>query len=174
VVDEQNEEIAHLEQIAATLRRRLQVLEAQAALYGALAVPAHILLEREDTERQLAQALAELRRVHPGLVAAAAPYCGLLTFQEADADRFFGRDVLVADLLERVRRSPFLAVLGPSGSGKSSVVRAGLLPLLKGGALPESDRCTSARFRSAFCGSGRIIRIQLPSAATSTRSISRH
>src|SRR5689334_15579450 len=115
------EEIAHLEQLAATLRRRLRVLEAQAALYGALAVPPHIVLEQEDTARQLAQALAELRRLRPGLVAEAAPYLGLLTFQEADAERFFGRDALIADLLERARRAPFLAVLGPSGSGKSSV-----------------------------------------------------
>jgi hypothetical protein len=48
------EEIAHLEQLAATLRRRLRVLEAQAALYGALAVPPHIVLEQEDTARRLA------------------------------------------------------------------------------------------------------------------------
>jgi WD40 repeat protein/DNA-binding SARP family transcriptional activator len=68
-----------------------------------------------------------------------APYVGLRTFHETDADRFFGRDGDVARLLDRLDRSRFLAVLGPSGSGKSSLVRAGLLPALRAGALPGSD-----------------------------------
>ena len=84
---------------------------------------------------------ADLRRLRPGPVTdESAPYLGLLTFQEPDADHFFGRDVLVADLVDRAGRAPFLAVLGASGSGKSAVVRAGLIPLLKGGALPGSER----------------------------------
>jgi WD40 repeat protein/DNA-binding SARP family transcriptional activator len=68
-----------------------------------------------------------------------APYVGLRTFQEDDADRFFGRDGDVARLLDRLDGVRFLAVLGPSGSGKSSLVRAGLLPALRSGALPGSD-----------------------------------
>ncbi len=72
------------------------------------------------------------------------PYKGLLPFTEADADDFFGRDALVdrlvARLAEPVEGSRFLAVVGPSGSGKSSVVRAGLVPTLRQGALPGSDR----------------------------------
>jgi hypothetical protein len=67
------------------------------------------------------------------------PYRGLQTFDEEHAEFFFGRDADVQRLLERLKEARFLAVLGPSGSGKSSLVRAGLVPALKKGALPESD-----------------------------------
>ena len=72
------------------------------------------------------------------------PYKGLRAFQEYDRDDFFGRDVLTGQLLGMLA-SPgdggqFLAVVGPSGSGKSSVVKAGLLPALRRGALPGSDQ----------------------------------
>jgi len=59
------------------------------------------------------------------------PFLGLHYFDEADADRFFGRERLTARLLGRLRTEPFLAVIGASGSGKSSVVRAGLVPALR-------------------------------------------
>jgi DNA-binding SARP family transcriptional activator/ABC-type glycerol-3-phosphate transport system substrate-binding protein len=72
------------------------------------------------------------------------PYKGLHAFLEADADDFFGRDALVDRLVERLAEpvdgARFLAVVGPSGSGKSSVVRAGLIPTLRAGALSASDR----------------------------------
>jgi WD40 repeat protein/serine/threonine protein kinase len=68
------------------------------------------------------------------------PYKGLRAFQQADADDFFGRRALVQQLLARLAESPFLAVVGPSGSGKSSAVKAGLIPALRGGALPGSER----------------------------------
>ncbi len=56
------------------------------------------------------------------------PYKGLRAFQEADSQDFHGRDVLIAELVERVSTQRLVAVVGASGSGKSSVVRAGLLP----------------------------------------------
>ena len=63
------------------------------------------------------------------------PYKGLRAFQEADADDFFGREVMTERLLARLAEdhplARFLAVVGPSGSGKSSVVKAGLLPALR-------------------------------------------
>lgn len=62
-----------------------------------------------------------------------APYPGLATYQAGDADRFCGRERLVDDLVERVRERRFTAVFGPSGSGKSSVLRAGLAPRLAAG-----------------------------------------
>jgi WD40 repeat protein/serine/threonine protein kinase len=72
------------------------------------------------------------------------PYKGLRAFQESDAANFFGRDSLVRQLINRLNEvseaSRFLAVIGPSGSGKSSVVKAGLIPALKRGGLPNSDR----------------------------------
>jgi WD40 repeat protein/DNA-binding SARP family transcriptional activator len=67
------------------------------------------------------------------------PYLGLRTFEEEHAAWFFGRDADTARLLDRLERTRFLAVLGASGSGKSSLVRAGLVAALRAGALPGSD-----------------------------------
>jgi len=72
------------------------------------------------------------------------PYKGLRAFREADAADFFGRDALVQQILERLtdthRYQRFLSVVGPSGSGKSSVVRAGVVPALRNGAIPQADK----------------------------------
>jgi WD40 repeat protein len=57
-----------------------------------------------------------------------APYIGLAAFQTTDADLFFGRERLIADLVARLNRQSFLAVFGASGAGKSSLLRAGLIP----------------------------------------------
>jgi WD40 repeat protein/DNA-binding SARP family transcriptional activator len=63
------------------------------------------------------------------------PYKGLAYFDTGDVDLFFGREQLSAELVARLREPPFLAVLvGASGSGKSSILRAGLLPALQTGA----------------------------------------
>jgi DNA-binding SARP family transcriptional activator/WD40 repeat protein len=68
------------------------------------------------------------------------PYKGLAFFDVADAEYFFGRERLVAELVARLVEAPLLAVAGPSGSGKSSVARAGLVAALQSGVLPGSDR----------------------------------
>ncbi|MEU3416483.1 hypothetical protein ABZ760_35480 [Streptomyces sp. NPDC006658] len=60
-----------------------------------------------------------------------SPYRGLTRFEPGDAEVFFGRDQLVADLAELVRGHRCAVVLGPSGSGKSSLLRAGLIPRLR-------------------------------------------
>jgi len=62
------------------------------------------------------------------------PYQGLQYFNERDAGRFFGREQLTTRLIGRLVRTRFLAVIGASGSGKSSLVRAGVIPALKSGA----------------------------------------
>jgi WD40 repeat protein/serine/threonine protein kinase len=71
------------------------------------------------------------------------PYKGLRAFQEADQSDFYGRKKLVEQLLGRLSEpgplNRFLAVIGPSGSGKSSVVKAGLLPAIRRGTLHQSD-----------------------------------
>ncbi|WP_328641078.1 helix-turn-helix domain-containing protein [Streptomyces canus] len=59
------------------------------------------------------------------------PYQGLARFEPDDHDRYFGRDRLVSALRQRVRDRRFTAVFGPSGSGKSSLLRAGLIPALR-------------------------------------------
>src|SRR6266508_540804 len=62
------------------------------------------------------------------------PFKGLQYFDEIDSDLFFGREVLTAKLVRRLHESQFLSVIiGASGSGKSSVVRAGVIPSLKKG-----------------------------------------
>jgi WD40 repeat protein/DNA-binding SARP family transcriptional activator len=70
---------------------------------------------------------------------AVCPYLGLTTFDADQAAYFFGRERLVAEIVARLVGAPLLAIVGPSGSGKSSVMRAGLLPALAGGVLPGSE-----------------------------------
>ena len=67
------------------------------------------------------------------------PYKGLATFEVADAPYFFGRERLVAELVAGLVGAPLLGIVGRSGSGKSSVLRAGLLPALESGVLPGSE-----------------------------------
>jgi WD40 repeat protein len=62
---------------------------------------------------------------------AVCPYRGLSAFREKDAEFFFGRDTFINRLLAAVREKPFVAVFGLSGSGKSSIVFAGLIPKLR-------------------------------------------
>lgn len=85
----------------------------------------------------------------PDITEEVCPYRGLQSFHEEHAEFFFGREALTQWLVERLRLSTgssqtsrFLAVIGPSGSGKSSVVRAGLIPALRQGALPGSETWT--------------------------------
>src|SRR3954447_19036422 len=66
---------------------------------------------------------------------AEAPYVGLAAFQPADAKRFFGRERLVDQLVDRVARRRLVVVVGASGTGKSSLLRAGLVPRCAGRAV---------------------------------------
>ena len=83
---------------------------------------------RERTERHAA-----------GAGTVVCPYKGLASFGRDDADFFFGRERLVADLVARLVGSPLVGIVGASGSGKSSLLRAGLLAELRKGVLPGSD-----------------------------------
>jgi WD40 repeat protein len=65
------------------------------------------------------------------------PYPGLAPFDEQDASRFFGRDREIEELLDRMSSRRILAVIGVSGCGKSSLVRAGVIPILKMGIAPN-------------------------------------
>ena len=69
-----------------------------------------------------------------------SPYKGLQFFDEADADYFFGREKLTETIYRSlVAGSSFISIIGASGSGKSSVARAGLIPLLKTGKPPATS-----------------------------------
>lgn len=74
---------------------------------------------------QIAVAEIKTRPFNPS-----SPYIGLSRFEERNKDFFFGRDQLIAELLKRVAEKSLTMVAGASGSGKSSVIRAGLLPQL--------------------------------------------
>lgn len=82
------------------------------------------------------------------------PYKGLRAFQEANSGDFFGRtdlvEHLIARLLEPVAQNRFLALVGPSGSGKSSVVQAGTIPTLRRGAMPGSDTWFYAQMTTGY------------------------
>ena len=92
------------------------------------------------------------------------PYQGLSAFKEEDADFFFGQEKFVNNLVEVTHKQPLLAIVGPSGSGKSSVVFAGLIPQLRkeGNWLIESFRPGKEPFEPlAFA----LVRLLEPSAS---------
>ena len=71
-------------------------------------------------------------------MSAASPYPGLRPFQHEESHLFFGREAQVEDMLARLETHRFLAVVGASGCGKSSLVRAGLIPALEQGFLSDA------------------------------------
>ena len=102
-------------------------------------VPALGLEDEPQIVAHLIDLAANLRR-EDAPVLGLCPYKGLNYFDETDADLFVGREKLTAKLLDRVLRQTtpsgpepdqFLAIIGASGSGKSSLVRAGLVPALR-------------------------------------------
>ncbi|NCD20254.1 MAG: helix-turn-helix domain-containing protein, partial [Actinobacteria bacterium] len=114
----------HVPPVAATAQVR--------ALLAACGVP-------DDATQPWLAAIARARR-KPGRrpVSAAVPFRGLAAFQAEDAPWFFGREELTARLVARVRepRDVPIVVVGPSGVGKSSLLRAGLIPALADGGAP--------------------------------------
>jgi WD40 repeat protein len=97
-----------------------------------------------DTERGLEDLRCAILGIAPGADlevkqnADVCPYRGLEAFDEEHAHLYFGRESYVQRVLEELRGGRFLAVVGPSGSGKSSLVRAGAVPRLRAGKLPYS------------------------------------
>ena len=110
----------------------------------------HVQLDFEDLGRQrlknIARPVQAFRIPLPSDLDPAPPYRGLLPFDLGEAALFHGRNRAIAETLERLSRraqegSAFLLVYGASGVGKSSLVRAGLIPaLLRPGAVPQTDR----------------------------------
>ncbi|MBE0670040.1 MAG: hypothetical protein IH588_05585, partial [Anaerolineales bacterium] len=95
------------------------------------------------------------------------PYKGLDVFEEEDAELFFGREKLVDDLVNRVKNSRTVFVTGPSGSGKSSLVHAGLIHALKQGAIKGSERWLYATIKPGRDPIGELGRV-VSSLASST------
>jgi transcriptional regulator with GAF, ATPase, and Fis domain len=113
------------------------------------------LLEKDqnlrNTQTTFATSVEIIREVCPELrLTEICPYRSLDVFNEEDAPFFFGREKVVQKMLDSLKREPrFLAVLGPSGSGKSSVVRAGLIPVLRQGKVPGSQKWEIVTIRPA-------------------------
>jgi hypothetical protein len=89
--------------------------------------------DRIGTAAQLLQLLEPLARGRYGrsLGADESPFPGLAAFQEADAGRFFGRSRDIDHMVQRMREQALVGVVAPSGVGKSSFVRAGVVPALR-------------------------------------------
>lgn len=94
------------------------------------------------------------------------PYKGLDVFDEEDAELFFGRKELVKDLVSRVKDSRTLFVTGPSGSGKSSLVRAGLIPALKNGQIKASKNWLYETMKPGQDAMGELARVASSFAKT--------
>ena len=110
---------------------------------------------RFQLEKQIEEAEAEQKRIEEQLegsekLSVTCPYRGLFAFREQDAECFFGRETYTEQLVEAVQNKPFVAVIGASGSGKSSVVYAGLIPRLRrqGNWLIASFRPGDSPFRT--------------------------
>lgn len=127
--------------------------ETTAAAYlralAALGRPAEALAAYERVRTALRDELGtspgpELQAVHGELLAGAAaqelrnPFKGLHAFDEDDAADYFGREALVREVLDVLDRQGLVTVVGPSGIGKSSLLRAGVVPALRSGSLPGS------------------------------------
>lgn len=127
--------------------------EAEARLAAAVAHAAAERARLRAAEDDLAGSVAELQGVRerarqqdePGVVA--CPFKGLASFEVEDAEVFFGREQLTAEMVARLVGAPLLGLVGPSGSGKSSVLKAGLLAALAAGVLPGSERWALALMR---------------------------
>ena len=117
-------------------RQALQILEQQAAGFGTLHVPVHVKLELEEKRKEVARLEARREAL---LADARCPYRGLEPFEAQHAGFYFGRGEMLERLVARVRECSFVAVVGPSGCGKSSLVRAGLVTVLRQGALPDGE-----------------------------------
>jgi hypothetical protein len=75
------------------------------------------------------------------------PFVGLRSFESEESELFFGREEQTKQLLSKLHDTNFVAVVGSSGAGKSSLVKAGLIPALKAGFLNSGDHWNIASFR---------------------------
>jgi WD40 repeat protein len=137
---------------AASEWARTQVVRRMADTASRIAAERPVLRAAEDdlagniVELQAARGSAEpWGDAAEGVVV--CPFKGLASFDVDDAGVFFGRERLVAEMVARLTGAPLMGIVGPSGSGKSSVLRAGLLAALAAGVLPGSERWALALLR---------------------------
>ena len=122
----------------ASLEVAMPSVEARRSDLGALAgiIDRCLLKDREHRTRDAHVLVEELEAIAVDRRVAVLrddgnPFAGLASFQETDADRFYGRSREIGAVLARLRSCPLVALAAPSGVGKSSLVRAGVIPSLK-------------------------------------------
>ncbi len=102
----------------------------------------------EEWDAVVERLCAEFKRpLPPVAIRPDCPYPGMRPFEESDNHRFFGRDAEIDEIKNQLRLHPFVTVIGPSGSGKSSLVFAGLIPALRGTQLFGSGDWNVLRMR---------------------------
>jgi WD40 repeat protein/DNA-binding SARP family transcriptional activator len=107
----------------------------------------HLAIDDVATEVVELQTVRERAQLAGSAAVPACPFKGLASFDIEDAPVFFGREQLVADMIARLTGTRLMGIVGPSGSGKSSAMRAGLLAALADGVLPGSERWPQALIR---------------------------
>lgn len=113
----------------------------------------------QQLERAMLQQDATLDVARPAAAfaeTAACPFKGLAAFEAADAFYFCGRERLLDEIVTRLASATFLAIVGPSGVGKSSLLRAGILPALAAGALPGSATWPVVFVRGGDCATAAV------------------
>ncbi len=99
----------------------------------------HLSYQDQSTLLTFLRSVQERASEGSGFMTTSSPYPGLRPFQRDEAHLFFGREVQIEDMLARLEHHRFLAVIGTSGCGKSSLVRAGLIPALEQGFLSDAE-----------------------------------
>jgi WD40 repeat protein/DNA-binding SARP family transcriptional activator len=110
-------------------------------------------------DRDLDIATADLGSPRPVDAVVVCPFKGLASYGQDDSDYFFGRERAIADLIARVAGGGLVGIVGASGAGKSSLLRAGLLPALARGALPGSDRWRAVVIRPGTSPRAELTRV---------------
>ena len=140
--------------------RRVAAAVVQSAAVRTESSSADLVAARDElSEGVLAMQDADARAavVRPSM----CPWPGLAAYDTCDAPLFAGRERLIAELVARVAASSLVALVGNSGSGKSSVVRAGLMPALADGVLPGSSTWRQMVMRPGRHPMGELARVAL-------------
>jgi signal transduction histidine kinase/putative methionine-R-sulfoxide reductase with GAF domain len=145
------DERSHLQELIRVYTQRLRRLELEAARYGGSSPP-HVVTEIEEIQHKIAE-LEQRNAIRQQETARevgtheeaqptsqqpagpagplGCPYPGMIAFRADDARFFYGRDAEIQQMIQHLRYRRLLFVIGPSGSGKSSLIHAGLLPRLQ-------------------------------------------
>jgi DNA-binding SARP family transcriptional activator len=158
----------HNEGLAVACRR------AAAAVSGAAALAGRVGTDLDAARADLRHGVTryrELVELQAVVDSSACPWKGLVAYDVADAPWFAGRERLVAELLTRLASARLIALVGGSGTGKSSLLHAGLLASLQAGALPGSERWESLVMRPDTHPMRQMVRAALSGAeATEDRA----